>query len=102
MPTTVTWNDGVNTPTVFTIPDDVMAALEQFRQTVVSVQNNGQMAPTYTTVQKMLVGFYVNTVVQPALSRFPTTAIQSAQAGVATAQANLLQVQLAAIPGFVD
>lgn len=98
MSTTITWNDGVNPATVLTIPDDVLASLEQFRATITTFQN-GAIVPTYATVQAMIVGLFTKQVVQPALTAFPTAAIQTAQANLAAAQTALSAAQMAALPG---
>lgn len=99
MPITVTWNDGVDPQTSFTMPDDVVASLDSFRQTIMSF-SNGEMSVTYPTVQAMIVGVFVQTVVLPALNRFPTASIQTAQANVASAQTALAAAQVAVLPGF--
>jgi hypothetical protein len=100
MPSVVTWNDGTNPAAQFTVPDDVMASLDQFRLTVQSFQN-GAFQPTYATVQQMIVGFFVTNLVMPALALFPTATLKTAQDNLTSAQAALAQAQAAAVPGFV-
>ena len=97
MPITVTWDDGVDAPTTFTMPDDVIASIESFRQTITG---SGSLTPTYPTVQALIVGMMVQNVVLPALRNFPTASIQAAQANLASAQAAFIAAQAAAIPGF--
>lgn len=96
---TVTWNDGVAPATSFTISDEVAGSLDQFRQTITSLQG-GVYAPTYATVQAMIVGIFVESIVMPALTRFPTASIQTAQANLAAAQTALAAAQAAALPGL--
>ena len=99
MAITITWNDGVNPASGFTITDDMALSLEKFRQTVTTFQN-GAMVPTYASVQEMFVGVYMLNMVNPALNLFPTAAVLVAQQAVATAQANLMAAQAGAIPDF--
>lgn len=97
MPLTVTWNDGVNPPTQFVVTDDVMASLDSFRKTITTFQN-GAFVPTYPAVVNMVVGVFVQNLVMPALAQFPTAAIQTALANVASAQAALAAAQAAVLP----
>jgi hypothetical protein len=99
MPTTVTWNDGVATPTVLTLSDEVVAALESLRNTMTSTQN-GATTPFYPSVQAMVVGGFTRNLVLPALAQFPPASVQTAQAAVATAQAALALAQAAVVPGL--
>jgi hypothetical protein len=99
MAITITWNDGVNPATGFTITDDMALSLEKFRQTLMTIQS-GAMVPVYASVQEMFVGVYMLYMVSPALNLFPTASVLSAQQAVATAQANLAVAQASAIPDF--
>ena len=99
MAITITWNDGVNPATRFTITDDMALSLEQFRKTVITFQD-GPMVPTYASIQEMFVGVYMLNMVIPALNLFPTAAVLVAQQAVATAQASLAAAQASAIPDF--
>jgi len=99
MPTTITWNDGVTTPTVLTLSDEVVASLESFRNTMTSMQN-GLLTPIYPSVQVMVVGVFTQSLVLPALAQFPPPSIQTAQAAVETAQSALAVAQAAAVPGL--
>ena len=81
MPITITWNDGVAAATTFVMPDDVVASLDQFRQTVTQFDAATQaLVVIYPTVQAMIVGLFVKSIVMPALARFPTAAIAAATA----------------------
>jgi hypothetical protein len=99
MAITITWNDGVSPATGFTITDAMASSLEQFRQTLMTIQN-GAMVPMYASIQELFVGVYMLNMVSPALNLFPTAAVLVAQQAVATAQANLMTAQAAAIPDF--
>ena len=100
MPITVTWDDGTTPAIPFTMPDDVIAAMDQFRQqALVSVQQ-GVLMPNYSTIKDMVIGEMLKNIVMPALNMFPTPSIQIAMAAVAAAQLALSQAQAAAIPGF--
>jgi hypothetical protein len=99
MPTTVTWNDGVTTPTVLTLSDDVMTALESLRNTMTATAD-GVTAPIYPSVQVMVVGGFTRSLVLPALAQFPPASVQTAQAAVVTAQAALALAQAAVVPGL--
>ena len=99
MAITVTWDDGVSPATQFTVPADVLASIDQFRATVMSI-SGGQMMPTYATVKDMIIGFFITGIVMPALERFPTAGIEAAQANVVAAQLALMMAKAAAIPGF--
>jgi hypothetical protein len=80
MPITITWNDGINPLTTYTVPDDVISSLDQYRQRIMPVQ---------TSVQAMVVAIFMQNIVNPALNLYPTPAIQTAQQTVQTAQAAL-------------
>ena len=96
MPTIVTWNDGSNPATNFTVPDDVLNSLDQYRQTMTSGGN-----PIYATVKDMVVGIFVNVLATPALTQFPTPRIQAAKSNLDAAKAALEAAQANALPGIV-
>ena len=100
MPTTVTWDDGVNPPTVFTFSDAVLASLEAFRLET-TVVTGGELVPAYPTVISMAVGLISKYYVLPALAAHPTAALATARASIATAMAAQAQVLAAELPGFV-
>ena len=99
MAITITWNDGVNPASGFTITDDMALSLEKFRQTLMTIQC-GAMVTTYASIQELFVGIYMLNMVNPALNLFPTPTVLVAQQAVATAQANLAAAQASAIPDF--
>ena len=99
MAITITWNDGVNPVEGFTITNEMAASLENFRQSVTTFIG-GAMVPTYTSIQELFVGVYMQNMVIPALAAFPTPTVLAAQQAVATAQTNLLAAQAGVIPDF--
>lgn len=99
MPTTVTWNDGVNPAISVVMPDDLVSSLDQFRQTITTF-SNGEMSVTYPTVPAMAAGVFTQMIILPALDRFPTAAVQTAKANVESAQTALAAAQVAVLPGF--
>ena len=79
MAITITINDGINTPTVFTLSDAISASLEQFRATL-----TGDLAST--DIIDMIAKLLTKVAITPALSNFPPDTLASQIQDVATAQ----------------
>jgi hypothetical protein len=101
MATTVTWQQSGHAAQTFTISDEAMASLDQYRAmltapaptTVQDGQGNNvtimQQAPLYPTVIAMIVGLFMNAMVTPAFKAFPPASVQSASEAAQTAAAAL-------------
>lgn len=99
MPITILWQEAGSPDVALTLPDAVVSSLDKFRQTITKFDGTG-MIPTYPTVRDMFVGVFLQTVMMPALTQFPTLDIQAAQLQVSTAQGALAAVQAATVPEF--
>jgi hypothetical protein len=97
MPVTITWNDGVNPATQFTVSDDVVTALDSFRQTI-TVLSGTPIVPMYPTVVDMVMGVFIKNLVIPAITQFPPTTIETALTNLASAQSALAAAQAAVLP----
>jgi hypothetical protein len=91
MAVTVTWNDGVATPTTFTLSNDVLTSLDLFRLDTL---------PLYASVQDLITAVINQYAVTPALSRFPTSAMLTAKAAEEAARLALAAAGAAETPVF--
>ena len=105
MTVTVTWQQDSSAPSTFTLAADLLASLDSYRQTLRAIQpvtaGNGtvsnQFLPLYPDVLSMIVGIFTELVVNPALAKFPTPAMQTALSNLATAQAAVAAAGAAAL-----
>ena|ERR1035437_3267892 len=110
---TVTWNDGLTDPEVFNVPDPVASSLDQFRLrqtriTEVPVVDPAPGAatteflavPIYPSIKDMLIGLFMQSLVQPAIAMFPPPEIVALRQQAEVAQQALAAAQAASFPGF--
>lgn len=98
MALTITWDDGVAQPTVFTFADPVVAALDIYRQSITVISPlSGIPSPLYPTLKDFVVGMLAQYAVAPAINKTPTSEILAAQQAVRDATADLNAVVSATI-----
>jgi hypothetical protein len=103
MALTITWNDGVNSPTVFTFADEVVSSLNQYRATITAANPiTGMATPIYPTVMEFMVGILAQYGVSPAVNAFPPTAIATAKQNLTAAQNALATAVAAALQGAIQ
>lgn len=99
----VTWDDGT-TPVQFQISDDMLASFEKYRQTFAAptLLPNGQWVNQvkYPTVKDMIIGVFIEHLVNPAMALFPTTDVATAMEQAQAAQAALDAAKAAVAAGI--
>ena len=107
----VTWHTDGLEDLVLTIPQEAMDALEQWRLAdrviVDAVYESGSpftgqtyqtTQPRYATIRDMVMWFYINNLIFPALNRYPPSNLQQLQSDLAYA----IQTTIASmVPGGV-
>jgi hypothetical protein len=100
---TVTWQDGSNAAETFIISDEVLSSFELYRLTLTAPQQtaSGQWAslPKYATIKDVVVGTFLETLVNPALSMFPPAQIAQLMEQAKAANAALAAAKAAAAQG---
>lgn len=90
MSLTVTWSQTGETDEVWNVSNEALASLDAYRLTltkIVVVNDVVQQVPRYATVKEMIVGTFLEVLVNPALAQFPPPSIAAARTAAEEAKA---------------